>query len=721
MPDLSDSPFVKPFKKRNLPVAAQKYKPKTPKAGVEKESVSRIPAPAPSGPPQNIPKIHESLLQSEYLASHLSLPKHSFESAGEYQSEAKIPPLKGKEDSKTALEMDSIYSLEKRVQEKRAEGQLTRRPVVGEKNALEVMVLKKIETDNVWEVEMLKELTRIIDPIYAADKLREHDSQPDHDSEAQSAPSTPANRQEYNFTTKAYDCHINIPSAGLFFSLDSKAAHSPGPEKSPAPQARRGMSFSRPISAYASSTRQHLALKSASPRPLSASSLVSREPAETPSQDHDDEGLATSYIAIDDGNEVEQSQEHPFDDGGKTPSRNSARSSSSKSNRGKHRVSYFPPAEVKLGGLGPDKDNAAYLAKLEMANKKKQYAERIRNVLRQKPTRQHSSLSEHEVSDHASPSLLKLPSISIKSFGESGGDDGLSKQQKMKLYAEKVKQGKRKQAAAQKTPIGLPPIVKQFVLRDNDSELNRLEAEHINDMKIVEEIRRSDAAAKKDLKGAAADKKGAGKKLPPVDDKRAKTPSQTEDILNSILPPREWDEAGQLWIQKVSSTPATRLDVINLQEQLDHILQKRQARETGIDPVRRELYSQCFDELIRQVTISCQERGLLLLRVRDEIRMSIAAYQTLYESSVAFGMRKALQAEQGKSDMEAKIKEYEEEKRQTEQTILELKAKCEAIEKRESERRAMEERKHAEEIAFLKKTNVQLKTQLEGILSPQKK
>ncbi|KAJ3045095.1 Axonemal dynein light intermediate polypeptide 1 [Rhizophlyctis rosea] len=215
---------------------------------------------------------------------------------------------------------------------------------------------------------------------------------------------------------------------------------------------------------------------------------------------------------------------------------------------------------------------------------------------------------------------------------------------------------------------------------------------------------------------------GGPKKLPPVDDKgRAKTPTQTEDILNSILPPREWEESGQLWVQKVSSTPATRLDVINLQEQLDHMLQKRQARETGICPVRRELYSQCFDELIRQVTISCQERGLLLLRVRDEIRMSIAAYQTLYESSVAFGMRKALMAEQGKADMENRIKELEEEKRQLEQTVLELKAKCEAIEKRESERRSMEERKHAEEIAFLKKTNVQLKTQLEGILSPQKK
>lgn len=52
-----------------------------------------------------------------------------------------------------------------------------------------------------------------------------------------------------------------------------------------------------------------------------------------------------------------------------------------------------------------------------------------------------------------------------------------------------------------------------------------------------------------------------------------------------------------------------------------------QARETGICPIREELYAQTFDELIRQVTINCAERGLLLLRVRDEMRMTIAAYQ----------------------------------------------------------------------------------------------
>ncbi|XP_037641601.1 axonemal dynein light intermediate polypeptide 1 isoform X1 [Sebastes umbrosus] len=210
---------------------------------------------------------------------------------------------------------------------------------------------------------------------------------------------------------------------------------------------------------------------------------------------------------------------------------------------------------------------------------------------------------------------------------------------------------------------------------------------------------------------------------PPPKPKSASTdgPMQEhEEILNAILPPREWLEGNQLWVQQVSSTPCTRADVIRLEEQQDIKLQQRQARETGICPVRRELYSQCFDELIRQVTINCAERGLLLLRVRDEIQMTIAAYQTLYESSVAFGMRKALQAEQGKADMEKTISDLEDEKQDLRKQLNEQIAKCDAIEKRETERRQMEEKKHTEEIQFLKRTNQQLKTQLEGIITPKK-
>lgn len=55
-----------------------------------------------------------------------------------------------------------------------------------------------------------------------------------------------------------------------------------------------------------------------------------------------------------------------------------------------------------------------------------------------------------------------------------------------------------------------------------------------------------------------------------------------------------------------------------------------------------------------------------------------------------------------------------------EEIITDMKIKAEQIERRNNELRASEEKKHAEEIAFLKKTNQQLKAQLEGIIAPKK-
>mmetsp|Transcript_100810 Transcript_100810/g.194912 ORF Transcript_100810/g.194912 Transcript_100810/m.194912 type:complete len:233 (+) Transcript_100810:49-747(+) len=197
--------------------------------------------------------------------------------------------------------------------------------------------------------------------------------------------------------------------------------------------------------------------------------------------------------------------------------------------------------------------------------------------------------------------------------------------------------------------------------------------------------------------------------------------SQTEDILNSILPPREWSQEDQLWVQYVSSTPATRADVINLQEDLDKWLQQRQARETGICPIREELYSQCFDELIRQVTIICAERGLLLLRVRDEIRMTICAYQSLYESSIAFGMRKALQAEQRRNKHNKTMKELMVANRKLKEEVEELEVKIAQIQKTEEERREQEEKRHKDEVLVLQKMNAAKKEQLEAMLQAPKK
>lgn len=100
--------------------------------------------------------------------------------------------------------------------------------------------------------------------------------------------------------------------------------------------------------------------------------------------------------------------------------------------------------------------------------------------------------------------------------------------------------------------------------------------------------------------------------------------------------------------------------------------------------------------------------------------MTIAAYQTLYESSIAFGMRKALMAEQKKAEMEARAKQLEQEKKELAHQIEDLETRCEAIQRREQERSALDEKKHTEEVEFLRKTNDQLKSNLENLLSAPK-
>ncbi|KAJ3597329.1 hypothetical protein NHX12_000857 [Muraenolepis orangiensis] len=202
-------------------------------------------------------------------------------------------------------------------------------------------------------------------------------------------------------------------------------------------------------------------------------------------------------------------------------------------------------------------------------------------------------------------------------------------------------------------------------------------------------------------------------KPPAVDANR----QQADEILNSLFPPREWEDKGQLWVQHVSTMPCTRTDMVSLQGQLDARLQQQQALETGICPVRRDLYFQYFDELIRQVTINCAERGMQLLRVRDEIRMTVAAYQTVVESSMAFGSRKALQAQQGQAGKENQISDLEREKQDLERQVNEQKAKCEAVERRALERQQTEERKHGEDVQLLKRTIQQLKAQLVEVTS----
>ena len=68
-----------------------------------------------------------------------------------------------------------------------------------------------------------------------------------------------------------------------------------------------------------------------------------------------------------------------------------------------------------------------------------------------------------------------------------------------------------------------------------------------------------------------------------------------EELLDAVVAPRTslTNDGGQ-WVQRISSTPATKTDVVRLQESLDQQLLQKQARETGICPVREGLYREGF-------------------------------------------------------------------------------------------------------------------------------
>lgn len=90
------------------------------------------------------------------------------------------------------------------------------------------------------------------------------------------------------------------------------------------------------------------------------------------------------------------------------------------------------------------------------------------------------------------------------------------------------------------------------------------------------------------------------------------------------------------------------------------------------------------------------------MKVRNELYMTISAYEMLYESSLTFSMRKQLQAEQGAPELNTTILELEEKKSLNEEKVEELKKRKEALEKQIKERKLAEDKKRAEEIDFLK-------------------
>jgi dynein light intermediate chain len=187
----------------------------------------------------------------------------------------------------------------------------------------------------------------------------------------------------------------------------------------------------------------------------------------------------------------------------------------------------------------------------------------------------------------------------------------------------------------------------------------------------------------------------------------------SREFINSIFPPVEFTEDGVAYTQAVSINSVTKSDVQKLRTQLSNLLHVRKARATGVCLIRSEIYSQCFDEVLRQVTVDNNARGRLLARVRDHYRMMLNSYKDLYESTLDWGKRKNMQVNLGIPDLRQYNSELKERRRTLELQVNDLQIRLDNLEKKLAENKALREKDHADEIAFLKRQSQMTKAQID--------
>jgi dynein light intermediate chain len=202
----------------------------------------------------------------------------------------------------------------------------------------------------------------------------------------------------------------------------------------------------------------------------------------------------------------------------------------------------------------------------------------------------------------------------------------------------------------------------------------------------------------------------------------AKGPTKAEirSILNKAFPPLIWRDEEKIYRRIVSSKPATHLDLLEVQEKLDKCLSENKLKPTGLSKKRRKYFNQCFDELARQEIIQCIPRGLLLLRIRDEIRMSLAAYESLYLSSAAYGVRRAIKTDMEKQKVEEEYNAIINERNQILEKIEEVRNQLQDQAERFRLNTVHAKKIFIEERDNLRRHNQNLKTQLESIVAGSK-
>lgn len=195
--------------------------------------------------------------------------------------------------------------------------------------------------------------------------------------------------------------------------------------------------------------------------------------------------------------------------------------------------------------------------------------------------------------------------------------------------------------------------------------------------------------------------------------KNAKDASQ---ILYALFPPivEPLPHTREIAVQFVSTTPASREEVVALHEKLVTKLEKRYARPNGYCPIRREIYDDVFSELIRQITLEEPARGVLLQRLKDESQKTLKVHANLAQHAQHFSTRKLLFSSDGLKEMQETISDLQSEIAALEVKLYGLKQKRSKIEKKYNEEREERAKPQQDELTYWRRANQQLSLRLKA-------
>ena len=137
--------------------------------------------------------------------------------------------------------------------------------------------------------------------------------------------------------------------------------------------------------------------------------------------------------------------------------------------------------------------------------------------------------------------------------------------------------------------------------------------------------------------------------------------------------------------------------------------------------VRRTLYCMLFDELIRQVTIDNSERGLLLTRMRDQLRLTLDCAKSLFDSSSKFAVRKQHEATVNVPELKHKIEKLTTQNQALRKEVAMMQSKVRALELSAEERDKARVSKREQEKEFRSCTLNRLKSHLHRLQEAEKK